>query len=362
MSDLRADELAGMSNAERDLLRKSVRDFLASAWPSDRSVESSSDHAATAKLWHGMARLGLTSLGSNMGEVGLRDIVLVFEELGRASCPAPLLGAVAANLALSSQSSNAAQALLDDIHQGEAAIALALGVFDGDPVAGSIVVRGDKLHGALRFVEGTDQATHLLAFMDQPVGIAAIALSATGVNICPTPGLAVPPLSYVSLDGVSALRLSAPRDSLMEIATIARLACAGRALGAAQRAFDLAVEHAKVRKQFGQFIGQFQAIQHKFANCLISLDGARLALDSAAEARDSSNPEWRVFASAAIAFAGPALRNVSIETHRALGAIGYAEEHEAPRHFRRVHSDLVRFGGAPRARADLADYLLGPVQ
>ena len=54
-------------------------------------------------------------------------------------------------------------------------------------------------------------------------------------------------------------------------------------------------------------------------------------------------------------------RTVSIETHRALGAIGYAEEHEAPRHFRRVHADLARFGGAPGARAALADFVLGPV-
>jgi alkylation response protein AidB-like acyl-CoA dehydrogenase len=51
---------------------------------------------------------------------------------------------------------------------------------------------------------------------------------------------------------------------------------------------------------------------------------------------------------------------VSIQTHRALGAIGYAEEHEAPRHFRRVHADLARFGGVTRARAELAEYLLGP--
>ena len=67
-----------------------------------------------------------------------------------------------------------------------------------------------------------------------------------------------------------------------------------------------------------------------------------------------------MFAAAALAFAGPALREVSIQTHRALGAIGYAEEHEAPRHFRRVHADLARFGGVSRARAELADYLLGP--
>jgi hypothetical protein len=45
------------------------------------------------------------------------------------------------------------------------------------------------------------------------------------------------------------------------------------------------------------------------------------------------------------------------------GGVGwYAEEHEAPRHFRRVHADLARFGGIPRARAELADFLLGPVQ
>ena len=150
-------------------------------------------------------------------------------------------------------------------------------------------------------------------------------------------------------------------DALAEVATVARLACAGRALGAAQRAFDMAVEHAKVRKQFGQLIGQFQAVQHKLADCLTHLDGARLALESAAEAYDSNNPDWRFFAAAALAFAGPALREVSIQTHRALGAIGYAEEHEAPRHFRRVHADLARFGGVGRARAELADLMLGPV-
>ena len=165
------------------------------------------------------------------------------------------------------------------------------------------------------------------------------------------------------MENAPALRLDMPSESLADVALVARLACAGRALGAAQRAFDLAVEHAKVRKQFGQFIGQFQAVQHKLANCLISLDGARLALDTAAEARDHGNPDWRVFAVVGARIRGPGVaRRSSIETHRALGAIGYAEEHEAPRHFRRVHADLARFGGVPRARAELADFLLGPVQ
>lgn len=362
MNGLSSDDRAGMSDAERSLLRKSVRDFLSNTWPADKAVENSGDSRAVANLWLGMAGQGLTSLGSDTGEIGLREILLVFEELGRASCPAPILGAMASNFTLSAQPSNAAQALLDDIHQGQAMIALALGAFDGDPAAGGVVVRGETLHGTLRFVESAGTATYLLVLTASPAGLAIVAANAPGVQIQATPGLAVPPLSDISLNDAPALCLGMPAESLKDIAAIARLACASRALGAAQRAFDLAVEHAKVRKQFGQFIGQFQAVQHKLANCLTALDGARLALDSAAQARDSGNPNWQVFASAAVAFAGPALRNVSIETHRALGAIGYAEEHEAPRHFRRVHADLVRFGGVPRARAELADYLLGPAQ
>jgi alkylation response protein AidB-like acyl-CoA dehydrogenase len=257
------------------------------------------------------------------------------------------------------QPSNAARALLADVHDGKAAIAVALGAFDGDPAAGDVAVRGDTLHGRVSFVEGVQSATHYLIFTGSPVRVAVVAADASGLTVKPTPGLAVPPFCEIAFDNTPALLRETPADLLNGIALVARLACAGRALGAAERAFDLAVDHAKVRKQFGQLIGQFQAVQHKLANCLISLDGARLAIDAAAQARDSGNPDWKVFAASAVGFAGPALRTVSIETHRALGAIGYAEEHEAPRHFRRVHADLARFGGAPRARAELADYLLG---
>ena len=351
-----------VSEAERSLLRKSVHDLVANVWPADQAVQNSDNAGAIAALWQAMARQGLASLGCDAAGVGLREIVVVFDELGRASCPAPLLGAVAANFALAAQSSNAARALLEDLHQGDAIVALALGAFDGDPAAGGATVNGDTLSGKVSFVEGAQAATHFLIFTQAPAGVAVVTGDAPGLAMRATPGLAVPPFCELTLQNAPALWLGLAAETLAEIALAARLACAGRALGAAQRAFDLAVDHAKIRKQFGQPIGQFQAIQHKLANGLISLDGARLAIEAAAGARDDGNPDWGVFAASAVAFAGPALRTVSIETHRALGAIGYAEEHEAPRHFRRVHADLARFGGAPRARAELADYLLGPVQ
>jgi alkylation response protein AidB-like acyl-CoA dehydrogenase len=342
----------GLSEAEFGLLRDSVREFLAKRWPADRAVNDSGDVAAIAALWRAMAGQGLTSLGADAGEAGLREIMLVFEELGRASCPAPLLGAVAANLALSAQQSNTARALLEDIRQGTAMIALALGPFDGDPSAGRVDIRGDTVSGKAAFVEGAQTATHFLVFADTAVAVAAS--GAPRLTVQAAPGLAVPPFCELRFDNTPAVHLNISAATLADIALVARLGCASRA-------FQLAVEHAKIRKQFGQLIGQFQAVQHKLANCLISLDGARLTLEAAAAARDDDNPDWRVFAASALAFAGPALRAVSIETHRALGAIGYAEEHEAPRHFRRVHADLARFGGAPRARAELADFMLGPI-
>src|SRR6185295_14119752 len=119
-----------------------------------------------------------------------------------------------------------------------------------------------------------------------------------------------------------------------------------------------AVDYAKERKQFGQPIGRFQAIQHKLANNLIALEGVRVTLEHAAEAFDLGAASWRYFAAAAVAFGGPALRTVALETQHAFGAIGYAEEHEAPRHFRRAHLDTLALGGAVAARRALAAHLL----
>ena len=73
-----------VSDNDRDLLRKSVRDFLADVSPVDKTVENASNVEALAKLWPAMARQGLSTLGSIESEVGLREILVVFEELGRA--------------------------------------------------------------------------------------------------------------------------------------------------------------------------------------------------------------------------------------------------------------------------------------
>jgi hypothetical protein len=78
-----------------------------------------------------------------------------------------------------------------------------------------------------------------------------------------------------------------------------------------------------------------------------------MTLHHAAQAHDFGLLQWRYFGAAAFAFSSGALRQVSLETHHAFGAIGYAEEHEA-RALRRAPDLLpLAVAQAPRTGACL---------
>lgn len=345
---------------ERLMLQESLRRLLERRWPADRAVTLAADPHAIASIWQALAEQGLSSLGSEPLEGGLREIIVVLEELGRAACPAPMIGAALANLALSPQrgESDEAASLLDALHRGDAAVSFAFGSFDGDPQAGCLQCADGKLHGRLAFVEGAMHATHLLVIAEPGPVLAIVPRSAPGLSVTETPGLAVPPLATVSFQQVPATALAVSRELAEELNRIGGLALLARALGATRQGFDMAVAYAKERHQFGQPIGRFQALQHKLANGLMALEAARLMLHNAARTHDLGSGNWRILGATARAFGGPALRQVSLETHHTFGAIGYSEEHEAPRHFRRTHADLARYGGVRRAREELARALL----
>jgi len=351
---------------EAQQLRDSARGFLARYWPPDKALERAAQPEALRELWQRAVYQGWTSLGSDAEAVGLREVLVLLEELGRAACPVPLLDAFVATVALRQANTTAAHDVLEALEEGTAAISVAFGPVDGDSNAGSVVVMTTRdgttnFTGTVRFVEGLSFTTHLLVVVDSTETTGEMALlrtDAPGVTVTPTPGFAIPPLCEVHVENVPGQLIPLPQGSLLNLLTLARLGSVARAYGAANRSFELAVEHAKVRKQFGEFIGHFQAIQHKLANCLINLDATRLLLARAAKAYDTSDPNWRYVANATCAFANPALRQTILECMHALGGISYMEEHEVPRHFRRVHADLLRFGGVHAAREGLAESLL----
>jgi alkylation response protein AidB-like acyl-CoA dehydrogenase len=353
------DRSALPGTEERTMLRDSVRGYLETHWPAAGAVERARDAAAVAALTQGLAGQGLTALGHVCEEGGLRELVIVMEELGRAAAPVPLLGAALVNLALSSRvgSDAVAARLLDRVHGGQARVALSFGELDPDPQAATLAWQpGSTLAGTLRFVDGADAATELL--VATPDGFALVDLGDPGVTVTPSRALGTDGWCELTLSAAPAETIALDEPMLHDLPIVAALLLLARAHGAARRAFELVVAYAKERRQFGQPIGRFQAIQHKLANNLIALEGVRLTLAHAAESRDFGVPDWRYCAQAAIAFGGPALRQAALETQHAFGAIGYAEEHEAPRHFRRAHLDTLVLGGAREARAALAAQLL----
>ena len=351
--------MIGLSEEERGLLIESTRRMLDANWPVEEAVTRSRDPGAVRHILGELRHLGLAELGGADGP-GLREATMLFEELGRGSCPAPLASYYVAHRLLGQAGNEPARSFLAALSAGEKIPAIVLGAFDGDRNAGRLTVADGRVRGRAAFVEGAAVASDLILLSSDPFGVAVVPLDHPGVRVTATPGLGITELSEVEADAPATVWLPLAESLLAQAALITRLASAARALGAAQRSFELALDHAKQRRQFGHVIGEFQAIQHKLADCLSRLDGTRLTIAGAAEALDRGDPNWPYFAEAAIAYAGPSLRQLILEAHHVMGAIGYAEEHELPRHFRSIHADLIRFGGAARARGALAGQLLAP--
>src|ERR1700676_4683566 len=111
----------------REMLRDSLRGFLAEHWSADVAAQQSSSPEAIAAIWTKLVGQGVASLGCDFSEGGLREILVVMAELGRAACPAPMWSASIANLGLAGCGAEAAAGLLEKLHAGTARIAFSFG-------------------------------------------------------------------------------------------------------------------------------------------------------------------------------------------------------------------------------------------
>ncbi len=347
------------TDGDRAMLREAVRGFLAEAWPAANAVAFSSDSDRLQQIWQALAVQGLTALGRDPAEGGLREILIVQEELGRAACQAPLIASSLLNLfGITARLAEGGLVPAGDEADATPCVALTCVAVDGDHAAGAVALSDDRLSGDVAFVEGATIASHFAVIADS-TRLAIVGAEQAGITITAMRTMGTEGLSRVQFSDVATRTITLDATTIDELVAVSRLCHVARAFGAAQRSFEMAVDYAGERKQFGQPIGRFQAIQHKLANCHIALRGVQLTLANAGRQYDTRTTAWRWFAAAACALAGTTLRQVSLEIQHTFGAIGYSEEHEAPRHFRRVHLDVLRHGAARRAREELAEHFLG---
>ncbi len=138
-----------------------------------------------------------------------------------------------------------------------------------------------------------------------------------------------------------------------------RAAMAAEAVGVAQRAFELGVEYAKTREQFGKKIGVYQAVSHQLANTYADIELARSLAYWAAWCVAEDDDQAPLAAAAAKAFATEAAVAACERSIQVHGGIGFTWEHPLHRFYKRALW-LEGFGKrSPELRAEIADALLG---
>ena len=314
-------------SADQRALRSGLCDYLADRWDADRLRAATADPTPGGADWKGLAELGVFGLmvpeaAGGMG-LALADAAIVFEELGAALVPGPLVPSM-----------------------------LAPGLCAG-PVEGDAIVTALDTASSVPLVEHAGIATDLVTVADDGLFLLPIAeLACTPVEVSLDP---LTPVSVVS-------DWPAPRGDRVGTAADAAawrrrgtVLTAALQVGVARGGLDLAVRYAKERVQFGRVIGGFQAVKHLLAESLVRIELARAAVLSAAVLADDpeSGDPARAAAAAKVLADEAATRGgrTCVQVH---GGMGFTWEVLAHLYLKRAWVHEAAFGTADEHAAFLA--------
>ena len=125
-------------------------------------------------------------------------------------------------------------------------------------------------------------------------------------------------------------------------------------LGILEKVLEMTIGYAKQRKQFGKFIGQFQAIQHQCADMAMAVEQLRLLTYHAAW-KISNGLDAKKDVAMAKAKASQAARQVPLRGITVHGGIGIIDEYDLQLYFRRAKAKEVSFGDADYHRELVAE-------
>src|SRR5918995_5716940 len=216
--------------------------------------------AVDRDLWRELGGMGVfaVTLPESRGGVGLgyADATLLFEELGRAAVPGPLIGTFLAS-----------------------GLGTGLGADIGADLAGRAAT-GDAVVGLVPsppvFVDHAAALDALLVVADHGVTLTGRPAGSRPVD------RPLDPLTPVDVvDALPAGDAVGGPDDAARLRTVGGLLAAALQVGLADAAVTLATDYAKDRTQFGRAIGSFQAIKHLLADAQVGLEVARAAVQAA---------------------------------------------------------------------------------
>jgi alkylation response protein AidB-like acyl-CoA dehydrogenase len=368
-------------NEEQELLRNTARKFFENECPSEtvrRLMET--PEGINAELWKKLAEqgwLGLIYPEQYDGmALGLVDLVVLMEEMGRAVAPGPyfstvLLGGLAI---LEAGGEGQKKEWLPKIAAGDKRVALAWmepsAQLGPAGVTLTAVKRGEKfaLAGTKLFVHDAHTADALVVAARTRPGAGADGVSlfllpkgtkGLEVTLLPTMDqtrkLCEVACSDVSVGGAALLGAAgsgwAPLARVLDRATVALCA---EMCGGAQKVLDMTVEYAKIRQAFGRPIGSYQGVKHRAADMLVDVENSKSITYYAAWALDEGSPEAPLAVSMAKAYVSDAFRRVSAAGIQLHGGIGFTWEHDLHLYFKRAKGSEFTFGDATHHRERVA--------
>jgi alkylation response protein AidB-like acyl-CoA dehydrogenase len=352
--------MAFVLTEEQQMLRDSALAFAAEKLPvaqlrNLRAKGEAFDRAA----WKEMAELGFAGVlvpeefgGSGFGHVGLGQVL---EAQGRTIASSPLLSTalIGASALLLAGSEKQKAAWLPKVASGEAITALAVDegphhdpahiALAAEKTGGGYVLTGEKRY----VVDGAEADLLMVAARTSgspgdPAGITLFLVpgDANGLTRLPIKTLDAHPAANISFAGVETGDVLGPvgqgHGVLDAILYRARIGLAAEMLGAAEAAFEMTSDYLKVRKQFGQLIGSFQALQHRAAVMFTELELTRSCVAAALDALDRNANNIAELASLAKARAGETLHLVSNEAVQMHGGIGMTDAHDSGLYMKRA--------------------------
>jgi alkylation response protein AidB-like acyl-CoA dehydrogenase len=368
-------------NEEQELLRNTARKFFENECGSEtvrRLMET--PEGISAELWKKLAEQGWLGLiypeqydGTGLGLV---DLVVLMEEMGRAVAPGPYFSTVLlGGLAILEAGGDAQKKeWLPRIAAGDKRVALAWmepsAQLGPAGVTLTAVKRGETftLSGTKLFVHDAHTADALVVGARTRPGAGADGVSlfllpkgtkGLEVTLLPTMDqtrkLCEVACSDVTVGADALLGAAgagwAPLSRVLDRATVALCA---EMCGGAQKVLDMTVEYAKIRQAFGRPIGSYQGVKHRAADMLVDVENSKSITYYAAWALDENSPEAPLAVSMAKAYVSDAYRRVAAGGIQLHGGIGFTWEHDLHLYFKRAKGSEFTFGDATHHRERVA--------